>query len=68
MSNVVQWRECAILIASIAFLAFALLVSGCAWLQRATAPAPRTHAVLRASLPGLDIGADALLARRSGLR
>jgi hypothetical protein len=49
----------AILIASIVFLLFALLVSGRAWLQRATAPAPRPHAVLCIALPGLDIGADA---------
>jgi hypothetical protein len=29
------------------------------WLLRATVPAPRPHAVLRLTLPGLDIGADA---------
>ena len=52
MSNVAQRRERAILIASIVFLAFALLVSGRAWLQRATAPAPRPHAVLGVALPG----------------
>ena len=63
MSNVGQRREHAILIASIVFLMFALLVSGRAWLQRATAPAPRPHAVLRVALPGLDIGADAWPAR-----
>lgn len=40
---------------------FALLVSGSAWLQRAIAPAPRPHAVLRIALLGLDIGADACL-------
>jgi hypothetical protein len=60
MSTVVQRRERAILIVSLAFLAFALLVSGRAWLLRATAPAPRSHAVLRLSLPGLDLGADAI--------
>jgi len=59
MINVVQRRERAILIASIVFLVCALLVSGRAWLQRATVPAPRPHAVLRVALPGLDLGADA---------
>jgi len=63
MSNVAQRRERAILIASNVFLVFALLVSGRAWLQRATAPAPRPHAVLRVALPGLDLGADAWPAR-----
>ena len=29
------------------------------WLWDATVPAPRSHAVLRLSVPGLDIGADA---------
>lgn len=53
----------AILIVSLAFLAFALLISGRAWLQRTTAPAPRPHAVLRVALPGLDLGADAWPAR-----
>src|SRR6266508_2994316 len=63
MSNMAQRRERAILIASIAFLVFALLVSGRAWLQHATAPAPRPHAVLRVALPGLNLGADAWPAR-----
>jgi len=36
---------------------------GRTWLLRATAPAPRSHAVLRVSLPGLDLGADAIPAR-----
>src|SRR5438094_1438903 len=64
MNNLVQRHEHAILLASLAFLAFALLVSGHTWLLRATAPAPRSHAVLRFSLPGLDLGADAIPARR----
>jgi hypothetical protein len=63
MSNRAQQRERAILMASIVFLLFAMLVSGRAWLQRATAPAPRSHAVLRLSVPGYDIGADAIPAR-----
>jgi hypothetical protein len=63
MSNMAQQRERAMLIASIVFLMFALLVSGRAWLQRATAPASRPHAVLRVALPGLDLGADAWPAR-----
>lgn len=36
-----------------------MLLSAHAWLQRATAPAARPHAVLRITLPGLDLGADA---------
>jgi hypothetical protein len=63
MSTVVQRRERALLIASLAFLAFSLLVSSRTWLLRATAPASRSHAVLRISLPGLDLGADAIPAR-----
>lgn len=63
MSNMAQRRDRAILLASIVFLALALLISGRAWLQRATTPAPRPHAVLRVSLPGLDLGADAWPAR-----
>jgi len=59
MTRVALRHDRAILIASLVFLAFALLVSGRAWLQRATAPAPRPHAVLRVALPGLDLGADA---------
>lgn len=63
MIGAILKRERAILIASLVFLAFALLVSGRAWLQRATAPAPQPHAVLRVSLPGIDLGADAWPAR-----
>ena len=63
MTRMVLKHDRAILIASIVFLAFALLVSGRSWLQRATAPARRPHAVLRVALPGLDIGADAWPAR-----
>ena len=63
MTRVALRHDRAILIASIVFLMFALLVSGRAWLQRATAPAPRPHAVLRVALPGLNLGADAWPAR-----
>src|SRR4051794_8575077 len=60
MNNFVQRHERAILLASLAFLAFSMVVSGRTWLLRSTAPAPRSHAVLRLSLPGLDLGADAI--------
>lgn len=59
MNRLTPPHERAILTVSLLFLAFALLLSGRAWLYRATAPAPRPHAVLRVTLPGIDIGADA---------
>lgn len=53
-------RERLMLVLSLIFLLCAILFSsGRSWLLRATAPAPRPHAVLRFALPGVDIGADA---------
>ena len=56
-------RERLILAFSLLFLLCSILYVGRMWLLRATAPAPRPHAVLRLTLPGLDLGADAWPAR-----
>src|ERR1051325_2228366 len=52
-------RERLTLAFSLLFLLCAIVYSGCIWLLRATAPAPRPHPLLRLALPGVDIGADA---------
>ena len=53
-------RERLLLAFSLLFLLYTILfLSGWSWLLRVTAPAPRPHALLRLSLPRLDIGADA---------
>ena len=56
-----DWLSFACLVAGTGFLLFGLLQYGHGWLQHATAP--RSHPVLRLSVPGYDIGADAIPAR-----
>ena len=52
-------RERLILAFSLLFLLCTTLYVGRMWLLSVTAPAPRPYAVLRLTLPGLDLGADA---------
>ena len=58
-----RWLNIACMAAGVGILLFGVLQHGHGWLQHATAPAPRSHPVLRISVPGYDIGADAIPAR-----